>query len=86
LLGIQRSAFSNGLRNLFKIDLMIRGKHCHQVLFSGFYHHNLCMVPRFHVLGLGDPLCRNSFGMMQNFVPDFAFVQTIDELLWYLHN
>ena len=43
-------------------------------------------MPRLYVLGLGDPLCRNGFGMLQNFVTDFVLVQTIDELLWNFHN
>jgi hypothetical protein len=43
------------------------------------------MVPGFHMLGLGDPLRGNGFGMMQNLVADFAFVQKIDELLWNFH-
>ena len=38
------------------------------------------------MLGLGDPLRGYGLRMMQNFVTDFAFVQTIDELQWYFHN
>jgi hypothetical protein len=38
------------------------------------------------MLGLGDPLCSDGFGMMQNLVADFAIVQTIDELLWNFHD
>jgi hypothetical protein len=62
---------------------MIRRKHCHQVLFSGFYHDNFRMAPAFHVFGLGDPLGGNGFWMMQNLVVDFVFLQAINELLWY---
>jgi hypothetical protein len=43
------------------------------------------MMPRFYVLGLGDPLCRNGFGMMQNFVTNLIVVQTINKLFWYFH-
>ena len=43
------------------------------------------MMPRFYVLGLGDPLCRDSFGMMQNLVTNLIVVQTIDKLFWYFH-
>jgi hypothetical protein len=43
------------------------------------------MMPRFYVLGLGDPLCRNGFGMMENFVTNLIVVQTIDKLFWYFH-
>ncbi len=42
-------------------------------------------MPRFYVLGLGDPLCRNGFGMMQNFVTNLIVVQTIDKLFWNFH-
>ncbi len=38
------------------------------------------------MLGLGDPLRGYGLRMMQNFVTDFAFVQTIEELQWYFHN
>src|SRR5438132_637339 len=55
------------------------------MLLSGFYHHNLRMMPRFYVLGLGDPLCGNGFGMMEHFVTDLIVVQTIDKLFWYFH-
>jgi hypothetical protein len=43
------------------------------------------MMARFYVLGLGDPLCRNGFRMMENFVTDLIVVQTIDKLFWYFH-
>jgi len=43
------------------------------------------MMPRFYVLSLGDPLCRDSFGMMQNLVTNLIVVQTIDKLFWYFH-
>ena len=68
-----------------KIDLMVCRKRRHQVLLSGFYHDDLGMMPGFHVLGLGDPLCRDSFGMMQNLVTNLIVVQTIDKLFWYFH-
>ena len=42
-------------------------------------------MPGFHVLGLGDPLRRNGFGMMQNFVTNLVVIQTIDELFRYFH-
>jgi hypothetical protein len=37
------------------------------------------------VLGLGDPLCRNGFGMMEDFVLDLVVIQTVDELFRYFH-
>jgi hypothetical protein len=37
------------------------------------------------MLGLGDPLRSNGFGMMQNLVADFALVQKIDELFRDFH-
>src|SRR5207249_6731792 len=56
------------------------------MLISGFDHDNFGVVPAFHVLGLSDPLRGYCLRMMQNFVANFIFIQTIDELLWYLHN
>src|SRR4030095_9166820 len=64
---------------------MVCGKHRHEVPLSRFYHYNLRMMARFYVLGLGDPLCRNGFGMMENFVTDLIVVQTIDKLFWDFH-
>src|SRR5437773_5221862 len=55
------------------------------MLIAGFYHNDLRMVPGLHMLGLGDPLRGDGLGVMQNLVADFAFVQTIDELLWNFH-
>src|SRR5438094_2183533 len=81
----ERGSFTNRFPNLFEVDLMIRRKHGHHVLLARFYYDNLRMVPAFHVLGLGDPLGGHGFGMMQNLVADFIFIQTIDELFWYFH-
>src|SRR6266513_3976005 len=55
------------------------------MLLSRFDHDNLGVVPAFHVLGLSDPLRGYCLRMMQNFVADFIFIQTIDELFWYFH-
>src|SRR5712692_9444978 len=59
LFAVERNGFASGLFELFKIDLMIGGKHCHQVLPRGFYHDNLGMAPSFYVLGFGDSLRGN---------------------------
>jgi len=55
------------------------------VLIAGFYHNDFRMVPGFDVLSFGDPLRGDGLGMMQNLVANFAFVQTIDELLGNFH-
>ena len=48
------------------------------MLLSRFDHHNLGVVPAFHMLGLGYPLCRYGLRIMQDFVPHLiSFKQSI---------